>query len=343
MEGEVTRVVAPASKTGEGPARGQGSNPTSSAVRRLSRDVAQERSACSGNTRPQVRFLSSRRRWCGPIELRYRTLTSLELGTSSTHPVCSCRRCEERDTILRRSMVEVRILPAVPMRAEDARLPTSKLGVSRNGDNVPSSTSCPQFTSRSGDQIELQIRSGWVQFPGDVRFVRASARAAVWRDSRWISSGLSTRHFPRARSRATRTPRGVAQSGRALGSGPRGRWFKSTYPDASTRSLREQFSFVTLRPAPGRRWRVIGSTPRRCAVQDCSCIGSSAGRARRKPPSPLLVRQRAAGRWLSICKIEGRWFESNPMHSLSLRVAQEQSARSGTSRPQVRFLPRRPG
>ena len=87
MEGEVTRVVAPASKTGEGLARGQGSNPTSSAVSRLSRDVAQERSACSGNTRPQVRFLSSRRRWCGPIVLRYRTVNSLELGTSSTHPL----------------------------------------------------------------------------------------------------------------------------------------------------------------------------------------------------------------------------------------------------------------
>jgi hypothetical protein len=51
------------------------------------------------------------------------------------------------------------------------------------------------FTSRSGDQIGLQIRSRWVQFLGGVRIVRASARAAVWRDSRWIRSGLMARHF----------------------------------------------------------------------------------------------------------------------------------------------------
>ena len=250
MEGEVTRVVAPASKTGEGLARGQGSNPTSSAVSRLSRDVAQERSACSGNTRPQVRFLSSRRRWCGPIVLRYRTVNSLELGTSSTHPLFmpSLRGTRHDSAKIDGGGSNPPGGTHAGRGCSVTNLETWRL---RNGDKVPSSTSCPQSTSRSGDQIELQIRSGWVQFPGDVRFVRASARAAVWRDSRWISSGLSTRHSPRARSRATRTPRGVAQSGRALGSGPRGRWFKSTHPDASTRSLREQFPFVTLRPAIG--------------------------------------------------------------------------------------------
>lgn len=133
------------------------------------------------------------------------------------------------------------------------------------------------FTSRSGDQIGLQIRSRWVQFLGGVRIVRASARAAVWRDSRWISSGLSTRHFLRARSRATRTPRGVAQIGRALGSGPRGRWFKSTYPDA----------------------RIGSSTGR--ALAQASHLHNSSGNG---PP--------ADGYRLSL---EGCWFESNPMRA----------------------------
>lgn len=119
------------------------------------------------------------------------------------------------------------------------------------------------FTSRSGDQIGLQIRSRWVQFLGGVRIVRASARAAVWRDSRWISSGLSTRHSLATRSRAiARTPRGVAQIGRALGSGPRGRWFKSTYPDACIgSSVGEHWSqdqTVSIPcPATGRRLMVI--------------------------------------------------------------------------------------
>lgn len=117
LEGEVTRVVAPASNTGEGP-RGSGfespvfreSSASSREIRH--RDVAQERSACSGNTRPQVRFLSSRRR------------NGSHFGLSETRTVfCSCRRCEERDTILRRSMVEVRILPAVLVWAGEARFP----------------------------------------------------------------------------------------------------------------------------------------------------------------------------------------------------------------------------
>lgn len=61
MEGEVTRVVAPASNTGEGP-RGSGFESPASRSRARAReirhrDVAQEWSACSGNTRPQVRFL----------------------------------------------------------------------------------------------------------------------------------------------------------------------------------------------------------------------------------------------------------------------------------------------
>ena len=55
------------------------------------------------------------------------TKNGSHFGLSETRTVfCSCRRCEERDTILRRSMVEVRILPAVLVRADEARFPILK-------------------------------------------------------------------------------------------------------------------------------------------------------------------------------------------------------------------------
>lgn len=80
---------------------------------------------------------------CGPLELHYRTLNSSEPG-HFVHSVAgllflSCRRCEERDTILRRSMVEVRILPAVLVRAEEARFSIISRPVDPQGSNRGSS------------------------------------------------------------------------------------------------------------------------------------------------------------------------------------------------------------
>ena len=43
--------------------------------------------------------------------------------------------------------------------------------------------------------------------------------------------------------------RGVAQFGSALGSGPRGRWFKSSHSDQSKRESVFAFSFSILRNA----------------------------------------------------------------------------------------------
>lgn len=52
----------------------------------------------------------------GPLEARSRIHTSRAslLASALQVPSHICRRCEDRDTILRRSMVEVRILPAAP-------------------------------------------------------------------------------------------------------------------------------------------------------------------------------------------------------------------------------------
>lgn len=71
------------------------------------------------------------------------------------------------------------------LRAVGAWLPTSYIEwrVARRAE--PELRSSPVFTSRSGDQIGLQIRSRWVQFLGGVPRPCVRAWAAVWRDSRW--------------------------------------------------------------------------------------------------------------------------------------------------------------
>lgn len=95
----------------------------------------------------------------------------------------------------------------------------------------------------------------------------AFARAAVWQQSRWVMPSLQARQLSR----------GVAQIGRALGSGPRGRWFKSIYPDDRRSSAWESANTLFIsRPQTGRRRglsildrEVAGSNPAVCPLSEC--------------------------------------------------------------------------
>lgn len=98
------------------------------------------------------------------------------------------------------------------------------------------------YIARAGARPRVQIESGGVRLLGGVLRPRV-ARAAVWQQSRWVMPSLSARHLFR----------GVAQIGRALGSGPRGRWFKSIYPDGRRSSAWESANtLVASRPETGR-------------------------------------------------------------------------------------------
>lgn len=103
--------------------------------------------------------------------------------------------------------------------------------------------------------------------------------------------------------------------------------------------IREQFSFVTIRPVTGRRWRVIGSTPRRCADDMWQVVQPGRTPEAKAFPSftPCPARGRRTDGYL-VPEVVG----SNPTLSPILRVAQKKSACSGNTRSQVRFLPRRP-
>ena len=79
------------------------------------------------------------------------------------------------------------------------------------------------YIARASARPRLQIGCGRVRILGGVQ-------TAVWQQSRWVMPNLQARQFSR----------GVAQPGRALRSGRRGRWFKSIYPDADFLGVGQQ-------------------------------------------------------------------------------------------------------
>ncbi len=97
LEGEVARL-SPLLRIQVRAREGQGSNPTSSATRAGAR-------ATLGCSSVEERVFGEHEA-AGAIPV---IPTNVRIAD-----ILFCRRCEERDTILRRSMVEVRILPAAP-------------------------------------------------------------------------------------------------------------------------------------------------------------------------------------------------------------------------------------